>query len=100
MRVEISTNSDWEVGDVIFHRDENETLEAFKVAVHSALMNQHLTNPEQATALIDDCLKKSSDEETQYYSIGSDPPWIVSFATMPSRYIFALAEKEKARNGI
>ena len=95
MRVEIITNEDWEVSEVIFHRNEGETLKTFKIAVYSALMEQHLTEPNRATDTIDECVKKSSDEKTQYYSIGSEPPWIISFAHIPSKYVFALIEKER-----
>lgn len=95
MRIELTTNENWEVSEVIFYRDKDEVLEAFKVAVHNALMEQHLTEPNHATDMIDECVKKSSDEKTQYYSIGNEPPWIISFVRIPSKYTFALADKER-----
>lgn len=94
MEITIHTNENWTVNKVLFQQESEESVDKFKIAVSNALINGNLADYRGIREMIEEAAKKNGSEGL-YYSVSHEPPWVISFATIPFEYAVALREKER-----
>ena len=83
-------NEDWVVRELVFHREDGESVERFKVAIQNALLHSGLAEQHRADMVIDEHVKKYGEDKLGYWSLGGDPGWVASFGQIPWMYVFDL----------